>query len=147
MYLFHRGEHVTLSYLNAEFFLMLLFPLVDRLASLSFNPWYFSLLMLCVCVFILFHLLVSSDCKTSVTYLRSLDQRSFVVSIARGFCQIPSSLFPNLSYLTSKDVTPARQKTGEKTISYTGILQKDIYWYRISDGHVPSREVTKRYER
>ena len=52
--------------------------------------------MMCVCVFILFHLLASSDCKTSVTYLRCSDQRSFVESIARGFCQVPSSPFPNL---------------------------------------------------
>ena len=147
MYLFHRGQHVTLSYLNAEFFLVLLFPLVDRLASFYRLILDTLVCWCCVCVFILFHLLASSDCKTSVTYLRSLGQRSFLASIARGFCQIPSSLFPNLSYLTSKDVTPARQKTGEKTISYTGILQKDIYWYRLSDGHVPSREVTKRYER
>ena len=35
----------------------------------------------CVCVFILFHLLVSSGCTTSVIYVRSSDQRSFVVSI------------------------------------------------------------------
>ena len=32
------------------------------------------------------------------------------------FCQVPSSLFPNLSCFTSKDVTPACRKTGEKTI-------------------------------
>ena len=70
----------------------------------------------CVCVFILFHLLASSDCKTSVTYLRCSDQRSSVVNIARGFCQVPSSPFPNLSYFNSKDVTLSRQKTGEKTI-------------------------------
>ena len=34
-----------------------------------------------VCVFILFHLLVSSGCTTSVIYVRSSDQRSFVASI------------------------------------------------------------------
>ena len=34
-----------------------------------------------VCVFMLFHLLVSSGCTTSVIYVRSSDQRSFVVSI------------------------------------------------------------------
>ena len=56
----------------------------------------------CVCVFILFHLLVSSGCTTSVTYVRCSDQRSFVVSITRGFCQVLSSPFPNLSYFTSK---------------------------------------------
>ena len=36
---------------------------------------------LCVCVFMLFHLLVSSGCTASVIYVRSSDQRSFVVSI------------------------------------------------------------------
>ena len=35
----------------------------------------------CVCVFMFFHLLVSSSGTTSVIYLRSSDQRSFVVSI------------------------------------------------------------------
>ena len=147
MYLFHRGQHVTLSYLNAEFFLVLLFPLVDRLASFYRLILDTLVCWCCVCVFILFHLLASSDCKTSVTYLRCSDQRSFVVSIARGICQIPSSPFLNLWYFTSKDVTPARRKTGEKTIPYTGILWKDMYWYRISGGHVPSRQVTKRYKR
>ena len=34
-----------------------------------------------VCMFMLFHLLVSSGCTTSVIYVRSSDQRSFVVSI------------------------------------------------------------------
>ena len=34
-----------------------------------------------VCVFILFHLLVSSGCTTPVIYVRSSDQRSFVASI------------------------------------------------------------------
>ena len=40
----------------------------------------------------------------------------FVVSISRGFCPVPSSLFLNLSYFTSKDVTTACRKTGKKTI-------------------------------
>ena len=48
----------------------------------------------CVCV-----CLYSFDCKTSLTYLRWSDQRSFVVSISRGFCQVPSSLFLILPYL------------------------------------------------
>ena len=41
-----------------------------------------QLLVTCVCMFILFHLLVSSGCTTSVSYVRSSDQRSFVVSIS-----------------------------------------------------------------
>ena len=57
----------------------------------------------CVCMFILFHLLISSGCMTSVTYMRCSEQRSFVVSITRGFYHVPSSLFLSLSYFTSKD--------------------------------------------
>ena len=49
-----------------------------------------------------------------------------------AFCQVPSSLFPNLSYFTSKDVTPARRKTGEKTNDIMLTFQKDdLYGYRI----------------
>ena len=79
-----------------------------------------SNLKLCsVCVFILFHLLAFSDCKTSATCLRCSDQRSFVVSIAMGLCQVPSSPFPNLSYFTSKDITPAgRQNWRENDMVY-----------------------------
>ena len=73
-------------------------------------------LCVCVCVFILFNLLASSDYRTSVTYLRCSDQRSFVVSIARGFCQVPSSPFPNLLCFISKDVTPVHRKAGKKAI-------------------------------
>ena len=71
---------------------------------------------LCVCVFIVFHLLVSSGCTTSVTYVRSSDQRSFVVSISGCYCQVPSSLSLNLSYFTSKDENSSQPLTGEKTI-------------------------------
>ena len=85
----------------------------------------------CVCVFIIFHLLVSTGCTTYVTYVRSSDQRSFVLSISRGFCQVPSSLFLNLSYFSSKDENSSRPLTGEKTIWYV-CPQKDVtYWYRI----------------
>ena len=86
----------------------------------------------CVCVFILFHLLASSDCKTSVTYLRCSDQRSFVVSTARGFCQVPSSPYLKMSYFIPKDENASQHKTGEKTIWYIdGQLKDDIYWYRV----------------
>ena len=70
----------------------------------------------CVCMFILFHQLISSGCMTSVTYMRCSEQRSFVVSITRGFCQVPSSPFLSLSYFTSKDENCSWQYTGEKTI-------------------------------
>ena len=58
----------------------------------------------CVCEFILFHLLVSSGCTTSLTYVRSSDQRSFVVSISvTALCQVPSSPYLKMSYFNSKD--------------------------------------------
>ena len=70
----------------------------------------------CVCMFILFHQLISSGCMTSVTYMRCSEQRSFVVSITRGFCQVSSSPFLSLSYFTSKDENCSWQYTGENTI-------------------------------
>ena len=85
---------------------------------IGWNKWIRVCVCVCVCVFILFHLLVSSGCTTSVTYARSLGHRSFVVSISRGFWQVSSSLFLNLSYFTSKDENSSRQFTGEKTIWY-----------------------------
>ena len=81
---------------------------------------------MCVCVFILFHLLVTSGCTTSVNIR---DQRSFVLSISRGFCQVPSSLFLNLSYSTFKDENSSRPLTGEKTIYNVCTGKDDIYLY------------------
>ena len=88
----------------------------------DFTDW------MCVCVFILFHLLVSSDCTTSETYVRSSDQRSFVVSISGCCCQVPSSLSPNLSYFTSKDENSSQPLTGEKTIWYN-VWNPSKRWY------------------
>ena len=48
-----------------------------------------TLWVACVLVFMLFHLLVSYGCTTSVIYMRSSDQWSFVVSIFWVF--LPSS--------------------------------------------------------
>ena len=67
-------------------------------------------------VFMLFHVLVSSGCTTSVIYVRSSDQRSFVASSLWVPLQVPSALSPNLSYFTSKDEISSRAATGEKTI-------------------------------
>ena len=53
------------------------FTLKNHFTCNSFNLIY----VVCVCVFILFHLLVSFGCTTSLTYVRSSDQQSFVVSI------------------------------------------------------------------
>ena len=81
----------------------------------------------CVCVFILFHLLASSDCKTSVTYLRCSDQRSFVVSIARGYCQVPSSPYLKLSYFTSKDENSSHHKLERKRYDILMAIEKMMY--------------------
>ena len=81
----------------------------------------------CLCVFMLFHLLVSSDSTTFVTSVRSSDQQSFVVSISRGFCQVPSSLFLNLSYFTSKEENSSWQPLERKQYDIMLALGKMIY--------------------
>ena len=80
-----------------------------------------------VCVFIPFHLLASSECKTSVTYLRCSDQRSFVMSIARGFCQVPSSPYLKMSYLTSKEENSSHHKLKRKRYDLLTASQKMTY--------------------
>ena len=77
--------------------------------ALNFRANYFILMTsVCVCVCLYssaFWLLPNARrlWHTSLTFLRCSDQRSFVVSISRGFCQVPSSQFLNLLYFTSKD--------------------------------------------
>ena len=73
---------------------------------------------LCLCVFIPFHLLASSDCKASLICLRCSDQLSFVESISRGFCQVPSSQILNLSYFTSKDENSSWQLLERKRMRW-----------------------------
>ena len=43
------------------------------------------------------------------------------------FCQVPSSLSPNLSYFTSKDENSSQPLTGEKTIWY--VWNPSKRWY------------------
>ena len=83
------------------------------------------LIMLCVCVYAL-PPAVSSGCTTSVTYVRSSDQRTFVESISRGFCQVPSSLFLNLSCFTSKDENSSWQLLERKRMIQ---CQHSKSWY------------------
>ena len=78
-------------------------------------------------MFILFRLLASSDCKTSLTYLRCSNQRSFVVSISSGFCQVPLYLFLNLSYFNSKDESFSPQLLERNPYDITRALEKIIY--------------------
>ena len=106
----------------------------SMLNVLLFNVALFNVVLLTapLRVCILFHQLVSSGCTTSVTYVRCSDQRSFVAGIIRGFCQVPSSPFLNLSCVNSKDENSNRPLAGEKTKWYNvGHRKDDIYWYRI----------------
>ena len=80
----------------------------------------------CLCVFMPFHLLASTDCKTSVTYLKCSDQRSFVVSIARGFCEVPSP-YLKMSYFTSKDENSSQHKLERKRHDILTPSEKIIY--------------------
>ena len=87
-------------------------------------------MLVTVCVFILFHLLVSSGCTTSLTYVRSSDQRSFVVSIL-----LASAKFLHLDfwiYLISppKTKTPATAYWRENDMICAIRRKDDIYWYR-----------------
>ena len=72
----------------------------------------------CVCVFVcvcvcfcvgVWVCLYSSVCWLLSIARRVWELRVFVESISRDFCQVPSSLFLNLSYFTSKDETSSRQ--------------------------------------
>ena len=98
------------------------------------------LLILCVCV-----------CVCVCMYLYSFTARAFSVCNdvwdileehgwtvlcceydSRCFCQVLSSVFLKMSYLTYKDETSTWRQTGEKTTWYIGSLRiDDIYWYRI----------------
>ena len=56
-------------------------------------------LCLCVCLYSS-AVKASSDCKTSGTYFRGTDQRCYVKYHSRCFCQVPSSLFLKMSYMS-----------------------------------------------
>ena len=96
--------------------------------------WYLTII-LCVCVFvcvyvyvfIFFHREGFFRLQDVQDILERYGSTILCCEYSFGcFCQVPSSLFPNLSYFTSKDVTPARRKTGDNTIWYTGSCEKMI---------------------
>ena len=60
------------------------------------------------------------------------------------FCQVPSSLSPNLSYFTSKDENSSRSITGEKTIWYNTLREKMTY---IDIGNKSARTKPTNYEK
>ena len=64
-----------------------------------------------VCVFIFFHREGFFRLQDIQDMLERYGSTILCCEYSSGcFCQVPSSLFPNLSYFTSKDVTPARRK-------------------------------------
>ena len=63
-----------------------------------------------------------------------------------AFCEILSSLFPDLSYFTSKDVTPACHKTGGKNSDVMPTFQKKKRYIKIQDIRRPSATLS-RYEK
>ena len=74
----------------------------------------------CVCVFIFFHREGFFRLQHVKDMLERFRSTILCCEYLSGcFCQVPSSLFPNLSYFTSKDVTPARRKNWrEKDMIY-----------------------------
>ena len=69
----------------------------------------------CVCAFIFFHREGFFRLQDLQDMLERYGSTILCCEYLSGcFCQVPSSLFPNLSYFTSKDVTPARRKLERK---------------------------------
>ena len=93
--------------------------------SSEFKAFFKLLILVCVCVFILFHLVVSSGCATSVTYVRCSDQRSFVASIS--WVLLPSAFIsisePILFHLRRQKLQSAT--AGEKTNDIAPTFRKD----------------------
>ena len=84
----------------------------------------------CVCMFILFHLLVSSGCTTSLTYMRSSDQRSFVVSILGASAKFLHLYFWIYLISPPKTKTAAIRLLERKRYDIMCADKDDIYWYR-----------------
>ena len=89
----------------------------------------------CVCVFACVCLYsstvkASSNCKTSVTYLRGTNQRCYIDYHSRCFCQVLLSLFLKMSYIspskTTKDENPSEGKLERKRYD-TWFHEKMIY--------------------
>ena len=103
------------------------------------------LLPTCVCVFMLFHLLVSSGCTTSVIYVRSSDQRSFVVSIfwvllPSSFISISESI---LFHLQRRKLQPTAYWRENDMICLESV-EKMIY---IDIGNKSARSKPRSYEK
>ena len=64
----------------------------------------------------------SSDCKTSETYLEGTDRQCYVEYHSRCFCQVPSSPFLKMSY-----ISPPRTSTNWKESCDIWFRKKIIY--------------------
>ena len=85
-----------------------------------------------VCVCILFHLLVSSGCTTSVTYVRSSDQGSFVVSISWMLSAKFLHIYFRIYHIwPPKTKTPADSYWREHEWYNVGTRKDDIFWFSI----------------
>ena len=86
-----------------------------------------------VCVFIFFHHKGFFRLQDVQDILERYGSAILCCEYLSGcFCQVLSSLFPNLSYFTSKNVTPARRKKLErKRYDILCSCEKMIYRYRI----------------
>ena len=83
-----------------------------------------SVIGICVCVFILFYLLASSGCTTSVTYVRSSDQRFFIVFLGAS-AKFLHLYFYHIS--PPKTKTPADRLLERKRYDIMFALKKVIY--------------------
>ena len=90
----------------------------------------------------------SSDCKTTGTYFRGTDQRCYVKYHSRCFCQVPSSSFLKMSYIsppkTPKDENPSEHKLERKRYDIwfrENMIYIDI-WYNKWRKHTKDEEVT-----
>ena len=82
----------------------------------------------CVCVFIFFHCEGFFRLQDVQDILERYGSTTLCCEYSSGcLCQVPSSLFPNLSYFTSKDVTPARRKLERIRYDILCSCEKIIY--------------------
>ena len=107
-------------YVNPEVIFQRLIVLMEQMEDMTCS---FKCVCVCVFVFKLIYLLVSSGCMTSVTYVRSSDQRSFVEIILGAFAKFHHLYFWIYHISPPKTKTP----TGEKTDDIILALEKMIY--------------------
>ena len=97
--------------------------------SLSLSPSLSLSLCVCVCVCVYTLPPVGFFQLHNVFDIREkFGSTIFCCEYSVTFCQVPSSLFPSLSYFTSKDENFSQPLTGEKTIWYNVLsVEKMVY--------------------